>query len=40
MLDRTRTIDNNRFTGDLLTVLTDREMAVLETYWHIVLGLD
>ena len=40
MLDQTRTIDNNRFTGELLTVLTDGEMAALETYWHIVLGLD
>ena len=40
MLDQTRTIDNRRFTDELLTVLTDREMAEVETYWCIVLGLE
>ena len=40
MLDQTRTIDNRRFTDELLTVLTDREMAAVETYWSIVLGLE
>jgi hypothetical protein len=32
--------DNRRFTDELLTVLTDREMAEVETYWSIVLGLE
>jgi mRNA-degrading endonuclease toxin of MazEF toxin-antitoxin module len=40
MLDQTRTIDNRRLKADPLTVLTDRELAVVETYWRIVLGLD
>lgn len=40
MLDQTRTIDNRRFTDELLTALTEREMAEVEAYWCIVLGLD
>ncbi len=40
MLDQTRTIDNRRFTDELLTVLTDQEMAEVESYWSIVLGLE
>ena len=40
MLDQTRTIDNRRFKNDLLTVLTDKEMVEVETYWCIVLGLN
>ncbi len=39
MLDQTRTIDNRRFTDELLTVLTDQEMAEVESYWSIVLGI-
>jgi len=40
MLDQTRTIDNRRFTDELLTVLTDQEMAEVESYWSMVLGLE
>lgn len=40
MVDRTRTIDNRRFTDELLTVLTDKELAEVETYWRIVMALD
>jgi len=40
MLDPTRTIDNRRTTSDILTILTKREIARVETYWRIVLGLD
>lgn len=40
MLDQTRTIDNRRFMDELLTVLTNQEMAEVESYWSIVLGLD
>lgn len=40
MLDQTRTIDNHRITSDILTILTEREIARVETYWRIVLGLD
>ncbi len=40
MLDQTRTIDNRRFTDEMLTVLTDQEMAEVESYWSIVLGLE
>ena len=40
MVDQTRSIDNRRFTDELLTVLTDKELAVVETYWCIVMALD
>jgi len=40
MLDRTRTIDNRRFMDEMLTVLTERELAEVETCWCIVMGLD
>ncbi len=40
MLDQTRTIDNSRFTGESMTALTAGELAQVETFWRIVLGLD
>lgn len=40
MVDQTRTIDNRRFTDELLTVLTDEELAEVETCWRIVMALD
>lgn len=40
MLDQARTIDNSRFMEELLTVLTDKELAEVETYWRIVIALD
>lgn len=40
MLDQTRTIDNHRFIDAVLTVLTERELAEVETFWCIVMGLD
>jgi len=40
MLDQTRTIDNRRITSDMLTILTEKEISVIEAYWRIVLGLD
>jgi mRNA interferase MazF len=40
MLDQTRTIDNRRITSDVLTILTEKEISEVETYWRIVLGLD
>jgi len=40
MLDQARTIDNRRFMDAILTVLTEREMAEVETCWCIALGLD
>ncbi len=40
MVDQTRTIDNRRFTDELLTVLTDKELAEVEAFWRIVLELD
>jgi mRNA interferase MazF len=40
MVDQTRTIDNRRFTDELLTVLTDTELAEVATYWCIVMALD
>lgn len=40
MVDQTRTIDNHRFTDELLTVLTDKELAGVEAYWRIVMALD
>ena len=40
MVDQARTIDNRRFTDELLTILTDQELAEVESYWRIVLALD
>ena len=40
MVDQVRTIDNRRFTDELLAVLTDQELAEVETYWRIVMALD
>lgn len=40
MLDQTRTIDNRRIGGDMLTVLTEQEMIKIELFWRIVLDLD
>ena len=40
MLDQTRTIDNQRITGDMLTILTEKDISAVEVYWRIVLGLD
>ena len=40
MLDQTRTIDNQRFTSDMLIILTEKEIGEIEAYWRIVLGLD
>ncbi|GMR17087.1 MAG: hypothetical protein BMS9Abin32_143 [Gammaproteobacteria bacterium] len=40
MVDQTRTIDNRRFTDEVLTSLTEQEMADIESYWRIVVGLD
>ena len=40
MLDQTRTIDNQRITGDMLTILAEKEITAVEVYWRIVLGLD
>lgn len=40
MVDQTRTIDNHRFTDELLTILTEKEMAEVESYWRIVMELD
>jgi mRNA interferase MazF len=40
MLDQTRTIDNQRITSDMLTILTEKEISEVEAYWRIVLGLD
>jgi len=40
MLDQTRTIDNRRITGEILTILTEKELSELEAYWRIVLDLD
>jgi mRNA interferase MazF len=40
MLDQTRTIDNQRITSDLLTLLTGQEIADIEAYWSIVIGIE
>ena len=40
MVDQTRTIDNRRFISEPLTVLRDRELAEVEEYLSIVLGLS
>ncbi len=39
MLDQTRTIDNRRIHGDMLTNLTGQEMGKIELFWRMVLGL-
>jgi len=39
MLDQTRTIDNRRIHGEMLTLLSDQEMLKIESFWRIVLGL-
>lgn len=38
MLDQTRTIDNRRIQGDMLTILSEQEMVRIELLWRIVLG--
>ena len=40
MLDQTRTVDNRRISGDILTNLTNEEMGKIELYWRIVLDLE
>lgn len=40
MLDQTRTIDNRRISGDMLTFLTEQEMGKIELFWRIVLDMD
>jgi hypothetical protein len=40
MLDQTRTIDNRRISGNMLTILTYEEMGKIELYWRIVLDLE
>ncbi len=40
MLDQTRTIDNRRISGDMLTNLTYEEIVKIELYWRIVLDLE
>jgi len=39
MLDQTRTIDNRRINGEMLTTLSEQEMTRIELFWRIVLGL-
>ena len=39
MLDQTRTIDNRRINGEMLTILSAQEMTKIELFWRIVLGL-
>lgn len=38
MLDQVRTIDNRRISSEVLTVLTERELAGIEEYLRLVLG--
>ncbi len=40
MLDQTRTIDNRRITGEVLTTLSRMEMMRVDVLWQTVLGLD
>ena len=40
MLDQTRTIDNRRISGDMLSILTRQEMDKIELYWRVVLDLE
>lgn len=39
MLDQTRTIDNLRINGEILTTLSEQEMDKIELYWRVVLDL-
>jgi len=39
MLDQTRTIDNRRINGEMLTTLSEQEMTRIELFWRLVLGL-
>ncbi len=39
MLDQTRTIDNRRINGEMLTTLSGQEMTRIELFWRLVLGL-
>ena len=40
MLDQTRTIDNRRINGDMLTLLSEQEMGKIELFMRIILGLE
>ena len=40
MLDQTRTIDNRRINGDMLTLLSEQELGKIELFMRIVLGLE
>ena len=40
MLDQTRTIDNRRISGDMLTLLSEQEMGKIELFMGIILGLE
>ena len=40
MIDQTRTIDNKRFSSQPLTILSKKELAEIEEYLKIVLGLS
>jgi len=40
MLDQTRTVDNRRISGDMLTNLSYEEIIKIELYWRIVLDLE
>ena len=40
MIDQIRTIDNRRFTGQALARLTSAEIAEIEEYLKIVLGMS
>jgi len=39
MLDQTRTIDNLRINGEILTTLSEQEMDKIELFWRVVLDL-
>ena len=40
MLDQVRTIDNRRISNEVLAILTGQELAIVEDYLKIVLGLE
>ncbi len=40
MLDQTRTIDNQRIKGNILTLLSNAEIIEVEMLWQTVLGFD
>ena len=40
MLDQTRTIDNRRINGDMLTLLSEQEMGRIELFFRIVMDLE